>query len=421
MMNNMKYLTLILSFAIFLFGCGEGSDAATKDHSSDHAEGEEHGPSHGDEESDEDDHDDHGHEEEADVVLMAPKQAQEAGISTQAVTLSKVGEQLSLPAEIRFDADRIANVAPQVSGVIYELYASEGDVVEKGDRLALISSRELADLKAEYLSALSNENLAKTALAREEKLWKDKITSEADLMTARAAAQSAKANRESAENKLHAVGLGHVVIDTLNEASDGTLSRFIVTAPLAGTVVRRPVTLGESVVSGESGGDPLFTIVDDSVVWADIAVFKQDLDQVAKGNGVTLKDDDGHILATSTVSFISPIVDETSRTATARVVIANEDGDLRPGQFVTAEIDIGNNREVLRVPAAAVQLVEGQKVVFVPTNGGYTPRTVTTGEESGGYIEVREGLQAGEPFVAEGAFTLKAQIEKDAFGDGHAH
>ena len=421
MINNMKFLTLILAFAVFLFGCGEGSDAATKDHSAEHTETDEHGPSHDDDEGDEDDHDEHGHEEEGDVVLMGPEQAQEAGISTVTATLSKTGEQLSLPAEIRFDADRIANVSPQVSGVIYELYASEGDVVEKEDRLALISSRELAELKAEYLAALSTENLAKTALAREEKLWKDKITSEADLLTARAALQSARVSRESAENKLHAVGLGHVVIDTLNEASDGTLSRFIVTAPLAGTVVRRPVTLGESVVSGESGGDPLFTIVDDSVVWADIAVFKQDLDQVAKGNGVTLKDDDGHILATSTVSFISPIVDETSRTATARVVIANEDGDLRPGQFVTAEIDIGNNREVLRVPAASVQLVEGQKVVFVPIDGGYTPRAVTTGEESNGYIEVREGLQAGETFVGEGAFTLKAQIEKDAFGDGHAH
>lgn len=420
MKNNMKFLTLALAFAVFLFGCGEGSDAGTKDHPADHTEADEHGPSH-DDESDEDDHDEHGHEEEADVVLLAPEQAQEAGISTQAATLSKAGEQLSLPAEIRFDADRIANVAPQVSGVIYELYASEGDVVEIGDRLALISSRELADLKAEYLAALSTENLAKTALTREEKLWKDKITSEADLLAARAAAQSARANRESAENKLHAVGLGHVVIDTLNEASDGTLSRFIVTAPIAGTVVRRPITLGESVVSGESGGDPLFTIVDDSVVWADIAVFKQDLDQVAKGNSVTLKDDDGRVLATSTVSFISPIVDETSRTATARVVIGNEAGRLRPGQFVTAEIEIGDGREVLRVPAAAVQLVEGKKVIFVPTKGGFMPRPVTIGEESGGYVELREGLQAGELFVSEGAFTLKAQIEKDAFGDGHDH
>ncbi len=425
-------LTLLMA-ALLLSACGnaappkedghdhgeeQGMDAA---HGEDAHGDEDHADEHGDKHDE--DGDEHGHDEPAgeDRVSLSPVQAREAGIVVGVAKKTQAGQWLSLPAEIRFDADRIANVAPQVNGVISELYGSEGDEVEKGDKLALLSSRELAGLKADYRSAMGAERLARADLAREEKLWAEKITSEADLLTARAALHAANAERESAENKLHAVGIGHEVIDDLKSARDGALSEFTVTAPIAGVIVRRPVTLGETVVAGESGGTPMFTIVDDSVVWADIAVFKQDLSKVRKGASVTLKDDDGTLLASGEISFISPIIDETSRTATARVVVDNADGQLRPGQFVTADIALGNGAAILRVPKQAVQLVEGQNVVFIPQGDGYVPLPVVTGEESNGYVAIRSGLDEGQSFVAQGAFTLKAQLEKAAFGDGHSH
>ena len=71
----------------------------------------------------------------------------------------------------------------------------------------------------------------------------------------------------------HAVGIGHEVLDKLADAKDGALSQAFVTSPIGGKVIRRTVSLGETVVSG---GDPLFVVVDDSVVWADIAVYKED-------------------------------------------------------------------------------------------------------------------------------------------------
>jgi membrane fusion protein, heavy metal efflux system len=419
-------LTLLMA-ALLLSACGNA--APPKDDGHGHEEEQQSESSHGDDHDDDDDHGEEGHDEDGDAhdeptgdsVSLSKQQSSEAGVVVALAQKTQAGQRLSLPAEIRFDADRIANVAPQVNGVISQLYGSEGDEVKKGEKLARLSSRELAGLKADYISAMGAEHLARAALAREEKLWAEKITSEADLLTARAALQAANAERESAENKLHAVGIGHGVIDGLKNARDGALSQFIVTAPIAGVIVRRPITLGETVVAGESGGTPMFTIVDDSVVWADIAVFKQDLSKVRKGASVTLKDDDGTILATGVISFISPIIDETSRTATARVVVENADGQLRPGQFVTAEIALGNGAAILRVPKQAVQLVEGKNVVFIPQGDGYVPLPVVTGEESNGYVAIRSGLSEGQPFVAEGAFTLKAQLEKAAFGDGHSH
>lgn len=361
------------------------------------------------------------HDNEGDEIHLSAEGARAAGIGVSTTATRDLTSWLTLPAEIRFDADRIANVSPQVSGIIRALYATEGQIVERGERLALVSSRELADMKADYLAALNAERVAATVLTREERLWTDKITSEADLLNARAVVQSAMTARESAENKLHAVGIGHQIIDILDKAEDGALSNYTVVAPIAGLIVRRPITLGETVVSGEGGGEALFTIVDDRVVWADIAVFKQDLASIGKGNPVNLMSQAGDVLARGEIAFISPIVDETSRTATARVVVPNEAGELRPGQFITAELETDNRRTAILVPSTAVQTFEGEQVVFVPTNEGFEPRTVLTGANQDGFTEITGGLVAGELFVNEGAFTLKAQLEKAAFGDGHGH
>ena len=354
--------TFILTTAMFvlatlLSGCGnEGSDSHV---SHDEAQVSA-SPDHDDHDSasnGHDDHDDDHDEAEADLVKLTADAAREAGIETATVIEGAIAQSLSLPAEIRFDADRVANVSPKVSGVIGRLYASEGDQVGRGDTLALIQSRELASLKAAYLTAQTRESLASKALAREEKLFADKITSEADLQNARAEFEAAKADSDAAENELHAAGVSHAALDRIATAADGDNANAYLTAPIAGTVVRRTVTLGETVSAGDAGADPLFTIVDDSVVWADIAVYKQDIGRIRIGAPVALKTDDGDVLAQSTIAFVLPVINETSRTATARVIVDNPDGSLRPGQFVTADLSVGAPESVLRVPESAVQMV----------------------------------------------------------------
>ena len=414
----MKHLllltTALIGSTLLLSACGgdagltEGGPATSvassqqADNHTEDGDGDNHGDEHGD--------------EEQDVVKLSDDAAREAGIIVSRAELGALGKSVSLPAEIRFDADRIANISPRVSGIIAKLYASEGDVVKRGDTLALISSRELAGLKAVWLKAQTQASLAATALAREEKLFAEKITAEADVQAARANFEAINAAKDAAENELHAAGVSDAAT-----ADDGDNSNSYLSAPIGGTVVRRGVTLGETVSAGDAGSQTLFTIADDSVVWADIGVYKQDLSRVKKQAVVVIRSDDGSILAESNVAFILPIINETSRTATARVILQNPDGNLRPGQFVTADISVGQSQPVLRVPLSAVQTVENKASVFVPIEGGFEPRSVTLGTESGGYVEIRSGLRAGDSFVSDGAFTLKAQLEKAAFGDGHGH
>lgn len=379
---------------------------------------------HGDNSHSDDDHGDDDHDDEdegSDIVKLSDEASREAGIVISQAALGQLGQTISLPAEVRFDADRVANVSPKVSGVIAKLYKSEGDTVKRGDTLALISSRELAGLKAEWLKSQTQSTLAAKALEREEKLFAEKITAEADVQAARANYEAIKAAKDAAENELHAAGVSHAALKNIATANDGDNANSYLSAPIGGTVVRRGVMLGETVSAGDAGSQTLFTIADDSVVWADIGVYKQDISRIREQAAVVLKSDDGTILAESSVAFILPIINETSRTATARVILENPDGRLRPGQFVTADISVGQSRPVLRVPLASVQTVENKASVFVPVEGGFTPKTVTIGSESSGFVEIRSGLRAGDRFVSEGAFTLKAQLEKDAFGDDHGH
>lgn len=415
---------------LFLSGCGEdqakGAQVTTLDQQSTSASHDDHGDDdgHGDhgEESEkhEEGHSDHD-EEGGDVVRMDDMAAKGAGIKLSRAAVGPMGQVLKLPAEVRFDADRVANVSPKVSGVIAKLYVSEGDDVSRGDALAMIRSRELAALKASWIKANSREKLAAQALAREESLFAEKITSEADLQTARANHQAAKAERDAAENELHAAGVTHAALQKIASANDGDNANAYLTAPITGTVVRRTVTLGETVSAGDAGAAPLFTIVDDSVVWADIAVYKQDISLIREGAPVVLKTDSGLVLARSTVAFLLPVINETSRTATARVIVDNPDGALLPGQFIVSEISVGSTQDVLRIPQSALQLVEDKPSVFVPVDDGFAPVPVSVGRKSGGYVEIKAGLAPGDPYVLDGAFTLKAQLEKDAFGDGHGH
>lgn len=238
------------------------------------------------------------------------------------------------------------------------------------------------------------------------------------MQSARAAFAAANAQREAAENRLHAVGIGHEVLDRLDGAKDGALSQAYVTSPIAGKIIRRTVSLGETV---SAGGEPMFVVIDDSVVWADIAVYKDDLGKVDAGLAVSLRRETGESLAEGTIATVLPIIDETSRTATARVIVDNADHRLKPGQFLTAHIETGGSETSVRVPSGAIVEVEGRQSVFVPTDDGFKPTEVMAGGSANGFTQVLSGLEAGDALVTDGAFTLKAQLEKDAFGDGHAH
>jgi cobalt-zinc-cadmium efflux system membrane fusion protein len=122
------------------------------------------------------------------------------------------------------------------------------------------------------------------------------------------------------------------------------------------------------------------------------------------------------------ISYVTPIVDEATRTATARVVLPNEDGRWRPGMFVRGKVRVERAPVAVAVPRTALHTYEGRTVVFVRTPEGFAPRPVKVGRAGEDAVELTEGLAAGERYVSRGGFTIKAELGRESLGHaGHAH
>lgn len=200
------------------------------------------------------------------------------------------------------------------------------------------------------------------------------------------------------------------------EASQ-SLAPYALKTLIGGVVIERHVTRGEPVSQERA----LFTVADLSTVWIDLSVYQRHLPQLAIGQRVTVSA--GHDLpeAEGTLSYVAPVVDEETRTATARVVLDNKEGVWRPGMFVTARVEISRDQVAIAVPSSAIATVEGRPTVFVQDEDGFEPRAVALGHEGGRTVEIRSGLAAGERFVARGGFTLKSELAREELSGGHDH
>jgi cobalt-zinc-cadmium efflux system membrane fusion protein len=199
--------------------------------------------------------------------------------------------------------------------------------------------------------------------------------------------------------------------------SDESLSPYEVKTLIAGTVIDKHITLGEAV----SREHAAFVVADLSSVWVDITVYQPHLPHVSAGQRVSISGGHGLPQVSGEISYVAPVVDETTRTAIARAVLPNRDGVWRPGMFITARIAIDQFEVPVAVPKTALQTFAGQDVVFVRTEEGFVPRAVRVGRSDEDQLELVSGLAAGEPYVSQGGFTLKAELGKDALSGGHAH
>ena len=372
----------------------------------------------------EESHDDHageesgGHDDHADEpVQLSLSEQKEFGIVLAKAAAASLEEYVDLPGEIVLNADRVAHVVPRVSGIIRQVHKKQGDKVRKGQVMAIIESRDLADAKAEFLAARERNQLAQLNFEREERLWKKRITSEQEYLDARQSAVEAGISLRSAEQKLHALGFSDDYLEALPEQADITYTRYEIKAPFNGVVIQKHISLGEVLEENAEA----FVIADLDTVWVDMQVYQKDLAAIRKGQAVAVQVGHGIPDARSVVDFVGPLLGEETRTALARVELVNKSGDYRPGMFVTARVAVAKTPVKLAVEKTALQTVEGNTVVFVKTKDGFEPRPIEIGRQNTVNLEVLSGLKAGDTYVSKGAFTLKAQLSKGAFGDGHNH
>ena len=197
--------------------------------------------------------------------------------------------------------------------------------------------------------------------------------------------------------------------------SNESLQPYEVKSSIAGTVIKKDVTQGEFVKEGEA----IYSVADLGTVWVDLNVNRKDFDKLKIGQAVTIFAGENKTNATGTVSYISPFGAEDTQTMLARVELPNPQGMWRPGLFVTGEIVVEETTVPLAVKASALQTFRDWEVVFMNDGNIFEIAILELGRRDAEWVEVSSGLTAGQKYVSDKSFIIKADILKS--GASHDH
>ncbi len=379
-------------------------------------DGHDHGGHEGHDHGDHDGHDHHG--QDTGVVLSA-EQLQRFNIHISEATGGAIASDSSFPAEVKFNGNHLVHLVPRVSGIASRVEVKLGDVVEAGQILAVINSRELADAKAEFLSALAEKQLADKRYNREKRLRDKGINSEEDTLAAEETALRSNIALRTTRQKLLALGQDADSLLVLAADPNQVLTQYHLRAPISGTVIHRHLVTGEHV---DTEND-VFTLVDLSTVWVEASIPVSQIHQIAGKNRLLTSDTRRNLSGTGKVTLLTPFVDPERRNATVRLLLDNASGDWLPGQFVTVQPpDQGKDATVV-VPSDSVLRMDGETVVFIPGEEGFITAPVTVGRRDATQVEILKGLSPGARYVKQGAFHLKAVMVTQDMDPhaGHGH
>ena len=331
-----------------------------------------------------------------DAVTLSTRQIADAGIEIGRPTVGGIAGTIELPALVQGDPQGVQVVSATIGGRVVALNRNLGQAVGRGDTLAVIESREAASLNAEIEAARARAALAQSNLRREQRLFAERVSAEQDLIAARTAATEANIALRLAQQQLSATG-----------GRAGALNRVAIRSPIAGQVIARPATLGQTVAAdGE-----LYRVANLSRITIAASLAPADAGRVKPGARVEVtaagRRQEGR------VTFVSPVLDETTRLVQVLATLDNAGATWRVGEPVTASIMLPSTGDrSIAVPSTAVQSVENKTVVFVRTASGFKAVPVTTGRRDGDQVIITTGLTGSERVATTNSFTLKAELGK---------
>ncbi|RLZ10185.1 efflux RND transporter periplasmic adaptor subunit [Acinetobacter sp. 2JN-4] len=378
--------------------------------SSESAEHGEQGHSH--QENEKDQHADTGEEHESEESLsLSAEQMQQYSVKLAQVALGEVNQVQTFPAKLTVNTDRQAHVSPSFAGRVESVYVELGQQVKQGQALANLLVPDLVDQQANLQIAQTNLDLAKQDYERERSLWSQGISAKQEYQRAYNAYRQAQIQVQAARSRLTAFG-----------AASGSNGRYRLTAPISGVISNKDIVIGENVQLA----DQLFTIDQLDQLWLEFVLPTMVNINVQPNQQIRFKSlQTGNQFNAQVQSLTSEADAQTGRLQVRAKVLSNA-AELRPNLMVNVELQAGSQPSVMRVSAEAIQQVEGKDVVFVaksnPKKGfDFSAVPVQIGQRSqdGQWVEITQGLTAGQSYVAVGSFLLKSELEKGEAEHGH--
>ena len=317
-------------------------------------------------------------------------------IETVPVQRRFVSAEVRMVGKIDYDETRVSHITAWVPGRLDRLFVDyTGIHVKKGDHMVYLYSPELLSAQEELLQAIG----AAKSLER------------SDVSIVR---ETTDATVNAVREKLGLWGLAPEQITEIEER--GTADNHLtIYAPAGGIVVHKNAQEGMYVETGSR----IYTIADLSQVWVNLDAYESDLAGLREGMEVAFTSEayPGETFS-GTISFIHPVLDESTRTVKVRVSVPNEGGRLKPGMFVRAIVRadaVGGEETPLVIPASAPLLTGKRAIVYVEIPGKEKPtfegREIVLGPRAGDYYLVKEGLTEGERVVTRGGFKIDAELQ----------
>jgi cobalt-zinc-cadmium efflux system membrane fusion protein len=353
-----------------------------------------------------------------------PTEAQWKALKIETVALRNFRPERVTEGNIAIDDDRNTPVFSPYSGRVTGLIAKLGDHVERGAPLFAIEASEFVQAANTLITAAATARTARAQLAqaqvnerRAHDLYlanggalKDWQQSQTDLAAAQNTARGADTALAAAHNALRILGKSDAEIAALEAQPTQKLeATATVAAPIAGTVTQRQIGLGQYIQGISSGAsNPVYTIGDLSTVWLVANAREADTGLMRVGAPVEVR-----VLAypdrvfRARLAWVAPAIDATTHRLPVRADVENPDGALKPIMFATFTIITGEATQAPAVPQSAI-VYEGDAahVWVVNDNGTLAARMIEIGEVSGGMVEVRAGLSAGDKIVSRGALFI---------------
>jgi membrane fusion protein, copper/silver efflux system len=324
----------------------------------------------------------------AGTVKISLDKVQLLGVRTEPAAQRELKRALQAVGTIQANERLLYKVTPRFEGWIEKLHVNTtGQQVKRAEPLMAVYSPELVTAQEEYLIALRA------------------------IEGSRASGPDAQAVMQRMADgvlrRLRNWGIAESELETLRK--EGKVRQLLTyRSPASGVVLQKPSVQGMRFMPGET----LYEIADLSSVWLVAEVFERDLGLVKLGQPARLR-----ILAyperefAGKVVFVSPTLEAETRTARVRIELANPGGVLKPAMYGSVELAAGHARgRVLAIPDSAVLDSGKRQVVLVQRGEGlFEPRDVKLGMRADGYVEVLDGVAAGDPVVVRANFLIDAE------------
>jgi Cu(I)/Ag(I) efflux system membrane fusion protein len=320
-------------------------------------------------------------------LKISTEKVQKLGVKTEPATLRELARQVTAAGRVEFDERRVHTVSAKFEGWIERLHVNAtGQPVGKGQPLFEVYSPELVSAQREYAVAARGISALKDASPETQSGMKQ--VADAGLARLR--------NWDISEQQVKALAAGGEAKRTLTFLS-----------PAGGVVLEKKAVAGMRFMPGEM----LYQIADTSAVWVLADVFERDIGAIKSGQkvklGINAYPDKSFA---GTVAYIYPTLKTETRTIPVRIELANPGGLLKPGMYANVELAIGRAERVLTVPVSAVIDSGTRQIVLLQKAAGrFEPREVKLGQRSDDYVEVREGIAAGDAVVVAANFLIDAE------------